>query len=484
LCLNTLVASASGQGVVQEPARTTPVLYDVDVVVVGGGLSGVGAALGAARNGARTLVIERTGYLGGWFRGTGIGANLAISSPGWRPHLSEGVLLDISKRVVESGMEEHETLEKVLERGDLRAYNLETMPHVFQQLVVESGAQILYFSTYTDSIVKNGKIEAVIVETPVGRAAIKGKFFIDCTGLATVAAESGAPTKKAEAYMGLVAWITGVDRKRFEEYEKSLPTEPDPAMRKWLEGKLGQPITYFSSDRAGGMNFPWDDWITRQANVLGAKYREAVDKGEAPLFYRVGPRGIVGSVEGLKVDEFQSVGGLARPRTYITGVDPTDIKAVSEAHVKSSQFLFEYSRFLKKNMPGFEKSEITRMAETTLNRAGRSVQNELPEPSGDDIGKAIKNDDVITVLQRGKERGAYEVPYRAMLADKIDNLLAVGKSSSGGIRYRTHMLAVIMGQAAGTAAAIAVQDGANARTVNIRKLQAELRKDGVPIPEK
>jgi hypothetical protein len=71
-----------------------------------------------------------------------------------------------------------------------------------------------------------------------------------------------------------------------------------------------------------------------------------------------------------------------------------------------------------------------------------------------------------------------------MLPQKIDNLLAVGKSSSGGIAFRTHMLSVIMGQAAGTAAAVAVKDHTTARDVNIRKVQAELRKAGVPLPEK
>src|SRR5688500_9025415 len=88
-----LVGRASAADVVEEPPRKTPVLYDVDVVVVGGGLSGVGAALGAARSGAKTLVIERTGYLGGWMRGTGLGNVLAV--PGWRPALKEGVLVDI-----------------------------------------------------------------------------------------------------------------------------------------------------------------------------------------------------------------------------------------------------------------------------------------------------------------------------------------------------------------------------------------------------
>jgi hypothetical protein len=230
------------------------------------------------------------------------------------------------------------------------------------------------------------------------------------------------------------------------------------------------------------MDYPWDDWMERNANVFGAKFREAVDKGEMPLFYSVGKKGKVSFIEGLKVIQLDVAGGTARPRTYIVGVDPTNIDEVSEAHIKSSEYLFKLAEFLNKSIPGFEKAEMTRLAETTLNRAGRSITNPA-DPANEDINTSVPHDDVIAVLQRG-QGGVYEVPYGAMLADKIDNLLAVGKSSSGGIKFRTHMLAVIMGQAAGTAAAISVQDGVMPRNVNIRKVQAELRKGGVPLPMK
>jgi hypothetical protein len=316
----------------------------------------------------------------------------------------------------------------------------------------------------------------------VGRGAIRGKVFIDCTGLATVAAESGAPVKTAEAFMGLAAWMSGVDVKRFTEYQNSLPKEPDPAMKEWLARKLGHPIGRFSSQGPSDMDYPWDDWMERNANVFGAKFREAVDKGEMPLFYSVGKKGKVSFIEGLKVIQLDVAGGTARPRTYIVGVDPTNIDEVSEAHIKSSEYLFKLAEFLNKSIPGFEKAEMTRLAETTLNRAGRSITNPA-DPANEDINTTVPHDDVIAVLQRGAG-GVYEVPYGAMLAEKIDNLLAVGKSSSGGIKFRTHMLAVIMGQAAGTAAAISVQDGVTPRNVNIRKVQEALRKGGVPLPQK
>ncbi|WP_428938820.1 FAD-dependent oxidoreductase [Fontivita pretiosa] len=479
-------AAAAANAVVDEPARKTPVLYDVDVVVVGGGLSGVGAALGAARSGASTLVIERTGYLGGWLRGAGLGAVLGIR--GWRPSLGEGVLRDISQRTVDLGMEFHPDLETVRNRGNLEVVNHEIMAQVFQSLLVESAVQIQFFSTYAGSIVKDSRIEAVLIETPVGRYAVRGKVFIDCTGLATVAAESDAPTKKSPALMGLNAIITGIDHDRFVAYEKSIPKEPSPQLKPWLENKLGYPITSFSSD--GGpdnMPFPWDDWLGHEGPLYGEQFRVAVDRGEMPLFLPVGDRGIVGIVEGIRYKKNQTLGGWANPRTYVTGVDPTDPRQLSQAHQKSVEFMFKFVQFLNKYIPGFEKAQITRLGEMTLNRAGRSIDNGYA-PSSQDInppaGKVVSNDDAIAVMQRGAKAGIYEIPYRAMLSEKLDNLLAVGKSSAGGIRFRTHNITVIMGQAAGTAAAVAVQDGVSARQVDIRKVQQRLRDAGVDIPLK
>src|SRR5687767_12283796 len=97
------------KGFVTEPPRQTPVLAEADVVVVGGGLSGIGAAVGAGRAGAKTILIERTGFLGGWIRGTGLGGRIAVG--GWRPSIREGVLLDFTKGMVAEGMEGYTSLE-------------------------------------------------------------------------------------------------------------------------------------------------------------------------------------------------------------------------------------------------------------------------------------------------------------------------------------------------------------------------------------
>src|SRR6185436_8636056 len=104
-------------------------------------------------------------------------------------------------------------------------------------------------------------------------------------------------------------------------------------------------------------------------------------------------------------------------------------------------------------------------------------------PTRAEIKQPMTNDDVVVVLQRGIH-GVYEIPYRTMVAENVDNLLAVGKSSSGGKALRTHMLSIVMGQAAGTAAALAVKEHVPVRDVPIRKLQDQLRAAGIEIPQK
>jgi hypothetical protein len=473
------------KGFVTEPPRQTPVLAEADVVVVGGGLSGIGAAVGAGRAGAKTVLIERTGFLGGWIRGTGLGGRIAVG--GWRPSIREGILLDFTKGMVAEGMEGYTSLQAAFkDRGDelFLTTNHEILPQVCQSLVLKAGVQIIYFSTYSGSIVKDGKIEAILCDSPGGRFAVRGKTFIDCTGLASVAAESGSPTKKdlPESELGLSFKITNIDGPRYEAWAKTRPKEGRPQFRAWMEKHIGRPIKLEPNDPRND-GFSWDGWWERNSGELGEVVQKAVEAGDLKLFDRVGDKGMVAIVEGLKIGRSEIAGTFALPRTFVKYVDPSDILQVTEAHIKSTQMVMQYGRFLRKYVPGFEKSQVTRIADMTLNRAGRAIDNAIA-PTREEASTTVKNDDAIAVLFRGPGSGEYEVPYRTMVADKLDNLLAVGKSSSGGRAFRTHMLSVIMGQAAGTAAALCVRDKIPVRDVPIRELQAKLRAAGIQIPEK
>jgi hypothetical protein len=116
-----------------------------------------------------------------------------------------------------------------------------------------------------------------------------------------------------------------------------------------------------------------------------------------------------------------------------------------------------------------------------MGRAGRYIEAESPFST--DI-KPTTNDDAILVFALDEAHGPYEMPYRALLPAKIDNLLVVGKSSAGGVTFRKHHLTIVMGQAAGAAAALAAKQNVAVKQVPIRALQSALREQGIPIPEK
>ena len=517
--LMTLV-HAGAQDVVQEPARQTPVLYDVDVAVIGGGKSGVGAAVGAARMGARTLLIERTGYLGSGYRSLGLGMRLGIR--GFRPSLRQAILRDVAERLVEIAtppacldfvwtlpeaarglapgsvtadprgattpqpLQECPDLETLSGNEYIAISHHELLPYVFQSLVREAGAQILFFSTYVGAIVEpdpragygswlhggpERTIQAVIVQTPTDRFAVRGRIFVDCTGLATVAAGIGAPVRRQNASMGLMSEITNVDLDRYYAWARTRPREGDEALKAWLEAQLGGPVVY-----------PWHHWWQRHSGQFGDLFRKAVEKGEIPLFYRVGQKGIVTITEGLKTSPQALNGGMARPRTDVQGIDPTNIRELSEAHQKSVEYLFRFTAFLNRDIPGFENAQLIRIANATMQRGGRYIDSPIA-PTRQEVTEGGQSDEALYVhVRRGGRE--YEVPYQTLLPRKIDNLLVVGKSSSGGSTFRTLGLTMVMGQAAGTAAAIAAREGVSAREVPMKKLHRALKEAGIYIPDR
>jgi hypothetical protein len=131
---------------------------------------------------------------------------------------------------------------------------------------------------------------------------------------------------------------------------------------------------------------------------------------------------------------------------------------------------------------GFENAYLSRLADATFNRAGRSIDNRF-RPGLKEVEAGLESEDAVAILQRGRDKGVFEVPYRTLLPEKIKNLLAVGKSSSGGTAHRLHSFSVIHGQAAGTAAALCVRSNQLPSQLDVHRLQNELKKQGVALPE-
>ena len=223
----TSAAAASGNSI-RIPETQIPVVAEAQVVVIGGGPAGFGAAMRAARSGADTLLIEKFGGPGGavtsgYMCVTGEGKTFPLHTEWVQGLRNEGWLFD--------AWEAYPKLPGnvlVHQSGRWNFYP-DDGAYVMIRMLEKAGVRLLFSTLFVDTVVRDGSIEAVIVENASGRQAIKGKIFIDCTGRADVVARSGAPFKSAGNEQGLpvpfslMYKISGVDYDKLFEYQKSDP---------------------------------------------------------------------------------------------------------------------------------------------------------------------------------------------------------------------------------------------------------------------
>ena len=204
------MANEKNASYVVEAPRTTPVFGEFDTIVVGGGPAGVIAAIAAARGGARTLLIERYGFVGGM-------ATSALVTPisefrvGGEQHIG-GIPLELMRRAAKLGGAE-------LERDSGNwPVNDEIMKLAAQQMLVESGVTMLFHTWFADVVVDGGAVTHVIVQNKAGRTAYGCKTVIDCSGDADVVRAAGLPTVKDEVLQPATLWfqLGGVDTDALE----------------------------------------------------------------------------------------------------------------------------------------------------------------------------------------------------------------------------------------------------------------------------
>jgi hypothetical protein len=295
---------------------------------------------------------------------------------------------------------------------------------------------------------------------------------VDSTGLADLAAGAGAPIHREEPFMGLQMVLGGVDEARYQKWLADDSRPLDASYREWLEREVGP---------FAGLTYPWDQWWPeylgdRMPPAVVRRVREAHARKEFTLLRRHGKGGVLAIPEGLKVDK-----GVARPRTYITGIDPLDVDALNWAEVQSRLALLELYRFLRKDVPGFEESVPERLGDEVSLRGGRFIAIDR-NITKREIDAGGKNADCIYLHRAGAKAPVYEVPFRALVPQKVSNVLVVGKSTAAGVHLRQAHGVLFQGQAAGIAAAMAAKDGVAMAGMNIGALQKALKAGGVALP--
>ncbi|MEW6357151.1 MAG: FAD-dependent oxidoreductase [Planctomycetota bacterium] len=398
---------------ITEPSREVPVVREVDVVVAGGGPAGIAAAIAAARNGAKTLLVERYGYLGGMITGSNVTWYLGFGN---------------GKRQVVYGIAD-ETVIRLDEVGGLVSdrnasgdcnSDAEFVKWLSIAMLEEAGAEILLHSWVASDVTDKGTCKGIIVENKSGRQAILAKVVVDATADGDVCASAGVEMKTDNHDITLICQMEGVDRERAEAFKKG---EPDnyAKLMKALEGQGG------IAPSRGGAKF---------------QGRSTVDVG-----------------------------------------DLTHIE--NEARKK----IFKGLLFLRKHVPGYEKAKVAWTCPQLGVRESRKIVGEYTITM-DDILASKKADDGIgrcgaqmTGYKLYDVPGLdYDIPYRCLVPQKIDGLLAAGRCISATHEaintLRLIVPCALTGEAVGTAAALAVKQGVAPRKINVSELQTTLKQQG------
>ena len=445
---------------IREAARETKVCRTADVVVVGGGPGGIGAALSAARSGADTVLIERYEHLGGM--GTGglvtIIPNLsdfsgkqqiAGVSQEWVDRLQRREACDYPKKEHWGSTDtklvayyEDRSFFNVREKTVLYSVHIdaEISKCILNDMMEEAGVKTYLHAWGTEPVMDGNAVKGVIFESKSGRQAVMAKVVIDSTGDGDLLPYSGAgfesaidPTLRI-ANLSFSYWIANVDLKKYQEYRQAHAQELAEEMRELR--KRGGHANFLTSNLKDQDSLVWI--FPRYANS------SQVD------------------VEELTRVEFEG-----RKEMLVT------------------------HDYYKKNIPGFEHSFIVLTNPQLGTRGSRRVVGEyvLTEK---DLNKNVPFEDTIAIfpdVDRGRDSLRYPVtymPYRCMIPRKVNNLLVACRAFSSDqiannfFNYIPHCIA--LGEAAGIAAAQSTSSGVDLRKIDIRALQANLKKQGAILP--
>lgn len=454
---------------IQEERREIPVLAETEVLVVGGGPSGLAAALAASRAGAKTILAERYGCFGGNI------TQACVEAFAWYRHEGTveagGITRELEAAAEKMGASTKEC------QSDSQAFDTELFKHVADKLVLEAGVEPILHCYAVEAIVENGEIKGIITESKSGRQAIIAKRVIDCTGDADIAAKAGAPYEKSEPdklmQVTPVFNCRGVDTKRFKKYiyEELKPTYKDWSGDCWNQITSGKEENMFSP-------------------FVEKPFIEAVKEGLVEVDDSVALGGTWSTID----DETGDVTQINM--VFMRGYDCTDVKDLTRAEMNGRENALKALEVLKKKIPGFEKAKIRNFCASIGTRESRKILGHYTLTEHDVLNQG-RFDDTIGIFPEFIDglnylfiptTGRYfEIPYRCLLPQKVENLLVAGRTISGDrvahCSFRNMACCTVTGQAAGIAAAISVKEDTPVSKADISKIQDELKRQGVFIGE-
>lgn len=446
-------------------------IEETEVLVVGGGPAGLASAIAAARGGAKTILVEKSGYLGGMATIGLVGPFVTCFSANGKIQLIRGIFDELVRRMEKKGGAIHPS--KIPAGDPLAGYSVlgnfhitpfepEILKLVAFEMCKEAGVQLKLYTQFLDTITTSSSdkiwIDEAVVANKSGLQAIRAERFVDCTGDGDVAAISGALLDKGR--------------------------EKDKKM---------QPATLFF--RIGNVDSQrLTNYVRRTFKTSERIFMEQIKRARKEINYSV-PNDELNLFQTLKPDEW-----LVNT-TRIHDVDGTNVDDLTRAHIEGQRQVFEVLEFLQKYVPGCENADLVTTAQQIGIRETRRIKGEYVL-TADDIYNCTHFDDVVVLFAspvdvhdpegtgsifKPIKGNSYQIPYRSLLPLKVENLLIAGRCISathealGAIRVMPCCFG--MGEVVGTAAALSIKKRVLPKKLDYKLLQKSLIEQGVYLPD-
>ena len=432
----------------KETEKEIPIAESVDVLVLGAGPAGFSAAVCAAREGAKTLLIEQTGDVGG------------VATVGLMSHWTGNTKGGFYEEILERSCDKSGKTDMPIHYMDMRqVINPEKLKTIMLEMLHEAGAMLRLYTFACEAIMDGDKIIGVIVQSKSGREAIMAKIVIDASGDGDIAASAGAPFFKGREGDGkmqpmtIMFKVAGVDTDR----------------------------AVFPGGFEDTYELPKGDLQTLGRKILPSPAGHV-------LIYRSTLPGIV-----------------TCNMTNCIDVDGTNVNDLTKATFYCREQMGIIADFLREYVPGFENSYIISSASFIGVRETRHFEGESSITEQDILEARVFDDWAVTkahfnfdvhnmsgtgldetgVQKKFPQQRGYTIPYGCFIPKKIENLMLAGRDISGThlahANFRVMPICANMGQSVGVAAAICVKEDVKPRELDVKKLQARLIGLGVSV---
>lgn len=447
---------------ISEPGREIPVRKETDVLVIGGGPSGLIAALAAVEDGLNVTLVESRSFVGG---------NMTIGLPilGFLGQKGNQIIKGLPQKFIDrlkavNASSEHRPCPLHM---SLTLVEPEAVKTVALQMLVENNVDVLFYAFCAGVVMDGDELKGVIIESKAGREAILAKTIIDCSGDADVAYRAGVPCEYGNDQGGvqpptLMFCLGGVDT---EKLRTSVAQEPRTYLTDFI------PAEYFGQNN--------------QFVLVGM--RNLVKKAQDAGLTLTTERTIL--ITGLRKGE------VWVNMTRVNGVNGTDPGSLTYGEIEGRKQINDIQKYLIDYVPGFENAYFLKTAPFLGIRETRRI-NGLYTMTREDIMSCRHFEDAIAVasypLDIHHPQGGgctlewcgdcYDIPYRSLIPQNVKNLIVAGRCISttheamSAIRVMAPCMA--MGEAAGRAAKLAVREGVQPRDIDVKKLQKELLEKG------